>query len=349
MAECTNCYENCLKGITADLCVKYTGADNIPLGISSGNSLYTILGILISTLGAGFDGDTITVSSIGPSCTYFNAILNSTSLTLDNLAVAHTSAVCDLNNRVVALNTQVNNNYSFNTDCLTLSSSPSRDAILQGTITELCNLKTTVTTINNSYVTTENICSLVADCISAGGGTQEYTKMSKYIAYPYHGLLSVFDSQGKGLSGQGYDKVYICLGQTVNGFTLPDYRGRAVVGANTNVPLSNIDAAVNPALSGNTGYNIAVNTKMGEFKHAQLSAELAAHTHQVTDPGHTHLVNMASFTKAAGSSSSNHVEPYGSSSTNSSHTGITIASTGSSQPMNVMQPSIGTVMIMFCP
>jgi microcystin-dependent protein len=117
----------------------------------------------------------------------------------------------------------------------------------------------------------------------------------------------------------------LCNGDKVNGFTTPDLRDRFVVGAGGS-------------------YNINQN---GGSK----DAVVVAHTHTVTDPGHTHrlptdsngTVNQQSLTPTANSDEA-FLQP-----TESSKTGITIASAGESGTGKNLPPYYALCYIMRVP
>jgi hypothetical protein len=90
-------------------------------------------------------------------------------------------------------------------------------------------------------------------------------------------------------------------------------------------------------------FNAAEKTS-GSKTHALTEAELPAHTHAVTDPGHTHVQGVNSATTGGTSgytpdtSTNNRVNSgY---STSSATTGITVGNTGSGAAHNNVQPSI---------
>jgi len=141
----------------------------------------------------------------------------------------------------------------------------------------------------------------------------------------------------------------MCLGQTVNGFTLPDYRGRSPIGVNTGIPLSGIDSSVNPALPANAGYAVSNKQKIGKYNHTLTITEEAPHTHTVTDPGHKHTTsawpNKANVGGGGGTATRNNIAE----DTSLAYTGITIGSSGGGQPHNNTHPSVGAIMMMYCP
>lgn len=346
--SCTNCFNNCNKGITLDTCVMYTGADNSTLSITNGSTLYSVLNSLIAAYSTTTSASSISVS-LGTSCSYLNNFLSPYPYTLQYVIPAIASAICEMDSRIEDLDDVVNAPYSFDTSCLSITSiPPSKDQILQATIDKVCELAATVSTINSTYVQVGDVCDLVTQCIEAPVTRQEYLTMPKYVALPYHGPTSVFDANGNGLFASGYSNVYMCIGQTINGFTLPDYRGRVAVGQNSGIPTAGMDSVVNPALPGNAAYIIANKNKYGEFTHTSTLAETPAHTHSVTDPGHSHSMG-GYFADKGDDNNYRLLTEGGSTRTLSSTTGISIASAGSGQPHNNLQPSIGAIYIMYVP
>lgn len=80
-----------------------------------------------------------------------------------------------------------------------LGTTPTRDEILNAALIKLCSVDARVLAIENDYVKNSELCAKITTCLSGGGGIiQENTKLPKYVALPYHGPLSAFDSQGVG-------------------------------------------------------------------------------------------------------------------------------------------------------
>ena len=86
----------------------------------------------------------------------------------------------------------------------------------------------------------------------------------------------------------------------------------------------------------------------GAETHALITAELATHSHGVTDPGHAHGLTDLEFTGAfnTGSGTNENIHS-GVNVTNNSFTGISIQNTGSGTAHLNAQPTMVTNCIMF--
>jgi microcystin-dependent protein len=109
-------------------------------------------------------------------------------------------------------------------------------------------------------------------------------------------------------------------------FATPDLRGRAVIGAGEG-----------------TGLTIrAVNETGGAETHVLTEAEMPAHSHTVTDPGHTHDVGIYGLGGSGGYNFAVQPDSYAIYASpqvsTSSPTGITIDPTGAGDPHNTMMP-----------
>lgn len=347
---CRECFNNCPE-IVSDKCVKYTGPDIDFLDIEQGDQLSQLEAAIVAKLQLLANGVGISISGLS-TCEAFSAAIGKNDPTLFNIVQALLIVICTLRADVNELQDESSLPTSFDTSCLTgLPTTPTRDDILQAVIIKLCDIASTVTTISADYVQESQVCGLVADCLSSTGTVQENTKMPKYVALPYHGPMTVFDASGNGLAASGYDKVYICLGQTVNGFTLPDYRGRSPIGANSGVPTTGIDSSVDPAQPANSNYSISKNTKKGVYSDTIDSTQMPPHAHTINDPGHKHTLTHG-VDRASGNNNTNYMKndsAVASKDTTTSTTGITINSAGGGQPHNSTHPVIGTVMIMYVP
>jgi microcystin-dependent protein len=352
MAGCVDCLKNCGDSLTRDRCVKYTGAAIPLLGICTGDSIFEVDEIIINQLLTIIDGTGITLEDVTLDCPLVEDLLDGEDKTLPNLIQVLLSAACSTQSSLDALIAQVNASFSISGGCLTLPSNPTRDQVLQAIVVKLCSVSTSITTVSDDYVKASELCDLVTACIAVpppSGVIQENVKMSKYIAYPYHGPLTVFDAAGTGISAMGYEKVYLCVGQTVGTFTLPDYRGRSPIGANTSVPGGSLDSAVNPALPANAGYSITAGTKKGEYTHMLIVAESASHNHAVTDPGHFHNYFKGNVSSHPSGNATNAERDQVTAATTTSTTGITIASSGGDQPHNTAHPVLGCNFILYIP
>jgi microcystin-dependent protein len=347
---CIDCLDNCTDPNLSDKCVKSTLEDNETIGICEDASLFTNMTAIVEYLGTLINGTGISLSGL-TGCSY----ISPSSTALSDIVQALYDAVCGLKTTTDSLQDQITPAISFNTDCLEgLPASPSRDQILQATLSKVCDIDGRLEDVEADYVRSADLCGLIQDCIAGtpSSVTQEYTKMPKYVALPYHGPLSAFDSQGAGLSSAGYEKVYLCLGQVVNSFTLPDYRGRSPIGVNAGLPGGAMDSAVNPANIANAGYSISTGAKKGAYTHTITATESNPHTHVVNDPGHAHTYNT--FDTNNGGSlpngfATNHSTHYTTPVTSSATTGITISSSGGGQAHNNTHPVIGAVFIIYIP
>ncbi len=348
---CVNCYNNCGGNPTSDKCVQYTGPDIEFLGIEKGDSLAMLLAALQEKLKTTADGSTIEFPEL-ELCESITTALGENEPTLDNIVQAISNVICAIEEDVATLDGDVDPPLSISAPCLTLPTNPTRDQVLQAMATKLCSINTTVTSISTNYVTTSTLCSLVQDCVTESPtSTQQNSTMPKYVALPYHGPLNVFDSQGRGIASLGYDKVYMCNGQTVGTFVTPDYRGRSPIGVNQNLPGGTLDSSTDPALAANNGYNFVAGTKKGSYTHQLSITEEPTHSHGVVDPGHKHTeIGPGNVSNHPGGSAG-YDRPNGvqTNQTSSATTGISISSTGGGQPHNNTHPVIGAVFIMYIP
>lgn len=352
--SCTDCFNNCNPSPLSDQCVKYTGPDNSVIGVKTGDALYCVEQALIDYLASLVDGTGITLDYT-TSCTLLTTLVNSDK-SLKNTIQAFSDAICSVKASVDSLQPTA---ISYDSGCLTLPANPKTEDVVKALVTKVCSIDSRVTTIENSYVKSSDVTTIVQDYIkstttnTSTNIVQEYTKMPKYVALDYHGPLSNFDSSGKGISASGYDKVYLCIGQTVNGFTLPDYRGRSAAMINVNVPGGALDSSVDPALSQNAGYQITLNGKKGSYTHTLSLQELAPHDHDITDPGHSHWTNINSRDFKNQGDNGPDLTADGadkrSFKSDIAYTNITIKSAGGGQPHNNLGPIVGSIKVMYVP
>jgi microcystin-dependent protein len=293
--SCSNCYNGCTE-IVSDQCVKYTGVDVPILGIKTGDSLsyveQALIGFLVSTLnGSGIKLD------INPQiiCEIVNKnLVECEDLTLINVIQALIKAICELDERLTTLEGEFAAlEGAYTVDCLDgVSSTSGTHAILQATITKLCDhivdFEAFVLDVETNYVKKSELCALVAACAPSPGATQYKDRMVPYAVVEYYGSLTNFDLTGAGIPANGFEDIYLCNGN--NG--TPDKRGRIPVGAIQGVPGGALNPAVDPAIAGNPNY--ALNGTTGANTITLTPAQIPAHTHTatvtITDPGHTHFI-----------------------------------------------------------
>lgn len=292
MSGCTNCFNGCVE-ITADNCVRYTGASISALGITTGDSLAAVENAITAYLLTVISGTGI-APTIEPSyiCSIVDTYLPA-SPTLVDVLTALVRTACDLQTQITANTTALttlNADYVIGTCLSGVTTSSDTHDIVQAVINKLCSISGDVTALTSSfvnYVKISDINTYIATYL-AGISTSNkmYTKMVPYVAVEYYGTLTgKFDITGAGLVGGDWEKIYLCNGQ--NG--TPDKRGRIPVGATT-MGTSTFDPIVDPAVSGNPTY--ALNTTEGANTVALAVSEMPAHSHTATvvinDPGHTH-------------------------------------------------------------
>ncbi len=352
MSGCVDCLDNCTDPVSAK-CVRSLVSSEC-LGLCDTDSLYEFEVAVLDKICCILDGTCIK-PGVEFNCKFVLDLIGSQDKNLTNILQALLDGECSLRQLIQDLDDEIHAPFSFFTDCLSgLPTNPTRDEILNAALIKLCSVNTRVTNIENDYVKNSELCTKVAACLAGGGPVQENTKMPKFVAMPYHGPMTVFDSNGVGLSAFGYDKVYVCNGQTVGTFITPDYRGRSPLGANVGVPgVLAMDVNVNPSLPANAGYGINPGTKQGNYTNTLSPSQMPAHTHPVNDPGHEHHLDYYDDTSQGtanpslkGDTTDNSVNPIH---TTTDVTGITIGSAGNSQPHNNLHCSLGTIFIMFIP
>ena len=350
--SCVNCFDGCGTPIP-DTCVRYTG-ENIPLlGISTGDPVSKVEQSIIAKLEEFAAGQGITLSTIDLKCDFLDTLFGCCKdKTLVNLIQLLIDANCTLKALIDTLYQDAVPTFSFSTGCLTgLPATPTRDDILQALLVKVCGLDATVTLIYGDYVKASQLNSLISSYLaSASPSTQQNTKMVPYVCYEYYGSMANFDSTGKGLSGVGFDKVYVCNGS--NG--TPDKRGRVAVGAIQGVPAGTValDSAVDPSLPANAGTNYSIKQKFGQSYVTLSVAQMPSHTHTATDSGHTHGITASTNVSLLGVNAVPGVDPGGIKSGGGTGTGtanITVGATGNSSPHDNRQPSIGAYYIMYIP
>jgi len=295
LSNCSNCYNGCTE-IISDKCVRYTGVDVPVLGIQTGDSLSFVEQALITFLTSTLDGTGIKID-IDPEiiCALVQDYLPTCGdITAVDLFNALIKAACDLQEQVDAIVAELailNGNYDI--DCLTgVTSSSDTHAIVQAVITKLCDVSADLVALaldlDTNYVKLADLNALIQaylDSIAPATNIQ-YKKMVPYTAVEYYGPLSNFDASGAGLSGLGWQNVYLCNGN--NG--TPDKRGRVGVGAIQGVGGGALNPNVDPTFPGNPNYNL--NMLQGTNTVTLTTNQIPSHSHLatsiVTDPTHNH-------------------------------------------------------------
>lgn len=305
--DCSGCYSGCTN-IISDKCVKYTGTDFSQFAISTNAPLSEveekILNYLVSVMsGTGIE------PIIDPQyiCSLFSQYLPSGGeVNLVNILIASTRSLCDLQsqlNTVKGQLTTLEGNYTVGTGCLSgVTASSGTHAILQATITKLCLLVSTVTSIQsalNGYVKIIDLNTRIQAYLDTLDSDKIYTKMVPYVAVEYYGPRSNYPAVGDGfdITGAGYgawEKVYLCNGE--NG--TPDKKGRIPVGCTSMG--GSFNAEIDIAIPGNPTYTNPQEVEGSNMVTLGI-ANMPIHNHSasspVTDLGHRHLfgsdVNVA--------------------------------------------------------
>jgi hypothetical protein len=122
--------------------------------------------------------------------------------------------------------------------------------------------------------------------------------------------------------------------------TLLDWRARTPVGLDDMGNSAAGRMLASNVTSGGGDTVTTANATGGEANHALVTAELAAHNHTITDPGHTHTTNANATTAGANAASGGNVLGVTATGTGSSTTGITVNNTGSGTAHNTMMPFV---------
>ena len=305
--SCSNCFNGCAE-IVSDKCIKFTGLSNTPLSINTGDTLLSIEETLINNVANFITGAGINIT-LDPTayCTLVSSYLTGTGPhSLIDLVTALVKAACSLQTQVTAIDAEIttlNSTYTIVEGCpingYITTITPTTHDVLQATISAVCTINTTITAlsaeVSTNYVRLADLNSLIAAYISSTStSTQNYLKMIPYTAVEYYGPLSNFDLTGKGISGNNFDKIYLCNG--LNG--TPDKRGRVTVGAIVSVPGGALDAEVDPAVPGNPNYSLY--GKAGVNSIILTATQIPSHTHAttVTEVAHSHFTFGESDTTA---------------------------------------------------
>ena len=193
-----------------------------------------------------------------------------------------------------------------------------------------------------------------AGTISAAKGTipvgavMDYAGGAASIPLPPGWLLCF----GQQVSTTTYAALFAVLGNLygagVGTFGIPDYRGRATYGQDN----MGGSAANRITIAGLNFDGTILGNVGGNQNHTLTTAELAAHNHGITDPGHNHTLSAGNLLQDFGGPG----QQYGSGTpfaqkaspiANSNTTGITINNAGSGNAHTILSPAIITNKIIF--
>lgn len=308
MSSCEGCFNGCTN-IVSDRCVKYTGAPITQWDIDTGAPLSEVEDKIFSYLITVLSGTGI--EPVIPSqnlCALISQWLPSGDVNLVNILIALSTAVCDLQSQINVIDGQITAlEADYTVSCLSgVTASSGTHAILQATITKLCDVYNSVLTLQsnlNGYVKKTDLDARIQAYLDTLGSDKMYTKMVPYVAVEYYNDLSgyptapndFFDATG---AGHGvWEYVYLCNG--LNG--TPNKKGRIPIGCTS--MLGPEDPIVTPG-GGNPTYNDYGDTQ-GSNTVTLGIANMPSHNHlatsEVTDLGHRHLF-VSDVNAAAGGS-----------------------------------------------
>ena len=356
--SCSNCYNGCSE-IVSDQCVKYTGVNVPVLGIQTGDSLSYVEQALIEFLTSTLNGTGIK-PDIDPAiiCALVQQYLpDCGDITAVDLFNALIKAACDLQEQIDIIVADIAViEAPYTVGCLTgVTSTSGTHAILQAVITKLCLIDVALTAltldVNTNYVKLADLCTLVNACITPIPTTPEqYKKMVPYTVVEYYGTLANFDAAGIGITGLGWQYIYLCNG--ANG--TPDKRGRTPVGVTTVTGGGAFNPNVDPAFPGNINYTL--NQIYGTNTITLTTNQIPAHTHSATtvispDPhSHTYVTGSPSTDGWSGDEDVDDLGPLNSTTGSTSLTAnTTISSTGTGLSHSNIQPVLACYYIMYIP
>jgi microcystin-dependent protein len=146
---------------------------------------------------------------------------------------------------------------------------------------------------------------------------------------------------GQAISRTTYATLFATIGQLYGvgdgstTFNLPDLRGRGIFG------LDNMggSAASRITVAGGNFDGTVIGGTGGAQNHTLTTAEMPAHNHGITDPGHVHSTGVIPFGQPL-SGSGTAVSSPGAQNTGSATTGITVNNAGSGNAHTIMPPAM---------
>ena len=287
--SCSNCFNGCAE-IVSDQCVKYTGPSIPSLGITTGDPLSTVEQSITNTIVTILTGSNI-VPDIDPDivCDLVKGNLPLTDIDLVDYLTALIKSVCSLQDQLDGVSDAVATiEAPYTIGCLTgVTSVSGTHDILQAVITKLCSVNSSLgaLALNLSTNYSSNGAQLdayIANYLSIHfpSSTLMSAKMVPYAAYPFFGdTTGKFDSDGVGIVGTDWEKVYLCNGHL--GLT-PDMRGRVPVGAIVGMAGGALNSYVDPGASAfNPNYAVG-GTLYGANSVTLSSTQVPNHSHTAT-------------------------------------------------------------------
>jgi hypothetical protein len=175
--SCTNCYNGCVE-ITPDKCVRYTGLDSIPLGISNGDNLLLVEEALISNVVSFLDGTGIDITiSSGDYCALVTGYLPVGRVpNAVELFTALVKAACSLQTQVTSVAAAITTlNADYDVDCLSgVTDSSDTHLVVQAIINKACatdvDLAALALDVDTNYVKLSELSTLFAAYLAAQPG-----------------------------------------------------------------------------------------------------------------------------------------------------------------------------------
>lgn len=305
---------NCVNPVSSN-CV-YWATESVPVfGICKGDSISTVLSVIISELEGALDGTSITLSDITTDCSFISDQLAGKNKTLFNLVQILIDSSCTLKELIEDLDSTVNASESFETKSVT-PTADNTQGVIQGIINKVDSLNTTVTDITDD-LGTEPITTVMAEyagnavknqiqsgygVTKTGSGESATVTFSAFVPpmCPIFCVanLSNFDATGKGKADTAFAGYYICNG--LNG--TPDLRG-FVTGGATNLPGIQgvtLNSIVDPDVNADLTYAANVGDRKGEVKHQLSINELPTFSVSGTTDAHSHTLASAQAAVPAG-------------------------------------------------